>query len=200
MQVELLFPSAVARDSWPEFLPQSREVIAEYIARVQPNSWNVCQSEPMFDSRLDGLLEQIARSSFEMLSEQGYDMANMQTSVTQFWGQEFTKHGQHVEHVHPFGAQVSGFYFVDVPEKDSAYPIVFDPRPAKRQISMPQSDKTQVTYASEQIVMAVQPGDLVMTNAWLPHGFTRHESDDPIRFIHFTVNVENHAVCAAEVI
>ena len=200
MQVELFFPSAVVRDHRPEFLDAARHVMQEYIARVQPNSWNVCQSEPMHDDRLAGLLNVIAQGSFEMLSEQGYDMSQAQTNVVQFWGQEFTKYGQHVEHVHPFGAQVSGFYFVDVPEKDSAYPVVFDPRPAKRQISMPQSDQTQITYASEQIVMAVQPGDLVMTNAWLPHGFTRHESDDPIRFIHFNVNVDPYVSCAAEVI
>ncbi len=192
MQVELLFPSAILRGSAPEFLNAAKVVSQEYIARVNPNCWNVCQSEAMFDVRLDGLLEIISRSSFEMLSEQGYDMTNAQTSVTQFWAQEFTKHGQHMEHVHSFGAQVTGFYFVEVP-KDSAYPVVFDPRPGKKQISLPQTDQSQVTFASEQIVMAVQPGDLILMNAWLPHGFTRHESNSKMQFIHFTVNVEPRA-------
>lgn len=191
MQAELFFPSAVLRGARPEFLDAARVVSQEYIARVKPNCWNVCQSEAMFDNRLDGLLEIIAKTSFEMLSEQGYDMAHAQTNVDQFWAQEFTKHGQHVEHVHPFGAQITGFYFIEVP-KDSAYPVVFDPRPGKRQINLPQADRTQVTFASEQIVLEVQPGDLIMMNAWLPHGFTRHESDSGMRFIHFTVNVEQH--------
>lgn len=199
MNVELFFPSAVIRDSLPNLLPQAREVMKEYIERVQPNSWNVCQSEPMFDSRLDGLLEHIARLSFEVLSEQGYDMNNMQTSVTQFWGQEFTKGGQHIEHVHPHGAQISGFYFVDVPA-NNAMPVVFDPRFGKRQINMMQTNMSEVTYASEQIVMNVEAGDLILMNSWLPHGFTRHESDEPFRFIHFNVNVDPHAGCAVEVI
>lgn len=200
MQVELLFPSAVAKDSHPEFLVPARQVLTEYLERVKPNSWNVCQSESMFDDRLQGLLQLIAQTSFQMLSEQGYDMNNAQTNVSQFWGQEFTKYGQHIEHVHPFGAQIVGMYFVDVPEKDSAYPMVFDPRPSKRQINMPQSNQNDVTYASEQIVIGVQSGDLVFTNAWLPHGFTRHESDTPMRFIHFTVNVEPHAGCEVEIV
>jgi uncharacterized protein (TIGR02466 family) len=201
MQVELLFPSAIAKVSHAEFLAPARQVIMEYLARVKPNSWNVCQSEAMFDDRLKGLLQVIAQTSFEMLSDQGYDMGSAQTNVAQFWGQEFTKYGQHIEHVHSFGAQIAGMYFVDVPEKNSAYPLVFDPRPSKRQINMPQRNQTEITYASEQIVIAVKPGDLVLTNAWLPHGFTRHESDEPMRFIHFTVNVEPHqSSCQVEIV
>lgn len=203
MQVELLFPSAVMKLNHPEFLSAAREILPEYLARVQPNSWNVCQSESMHNDRLSGLLDVIAKTSFEMLSEQGYNMTQSQTNVAQFWGQEFTKHGQHIEHVHPFGAQVSGFYFVDVPETDSAYPVFFDPRQGKRQINMPQLNQDEVTYASEQVIMGVQAGDLIMANSWLPHGFTRHESESPLRFIHFVVNVEiveNPICCGVEVI
>lgn len=198
MRVELLFPSSVARGEHPEFLDASKKVLAEHLARVKPNTWNVCQSESMFDARLDGLLSMIARESFQILSDQGYDMAQSQTSVTEFWGQEFLKHGQHMEHIHSRGAQITGFYFVEVPE-NSALPVVFDPRPGKRQISLVQSNQAEVSYASEQIVMAVQPGDLLLFNSWLPHGFTRHESDAPFRFIHFNVIVENYAVCCPTV-
>lgn len=193
MQVELFFPSAVLRGSHTEFLSVANEVAQEYISRVKPNSWNVCHSDPMFDYRLDSLLEVIAKKSFEMLADQGYDMSGLQTSVAQFWAQEFTKYGQHVEHVHPYGAQVVGFYFIEVPD-NSAYPIIFDPRPAKKQISLPQIDQKQVSYASEHVVMKVQPGDLILMNAWLPHGFTRHENKSCMRFIHFTVDVEKHVL------
>jgi hypothetical protein len=33
-------------------------------------------------------------------------------------------------------------------------------------------------------------GMLMLTNAWLPHSFTRNMSDKPMRFIHFNVNVK----------
>jgi hypothetical protein len=199
MQVDLLFPSAVARSECVEFLQESKVVIDEYLKRVKPNQWNVCQSESMLDDRLNDLLSFIAQQSFVMLSEQGYDMTNRQTKVTEFWGQEFMKTGQHMEHIHAHGVQVTGFYFVEVPE-DSSFPIVFDPRYGKRQINLRQSNPDDVTYASEQIHFAVKEGDLLMFNSWLPHGFTRHESDKPLRFIHFSVSVEEAEACCVEVI
>lgn len=198
MRVELLFPSAVARGEHPEFVGIAKTVLAEHLARVKPNAWNVCQSESMFDSRLEGLLSLIARESFQMLSDQGYNMENTQTSVTEFWGQEFLKHGQHMEHIHSRGAQITGFYFVDVPQ-DGSLPIVFDPRPGKRQINLAQTNQEEVTYASEQVLFGVVPGDLILFNSWLPHGFTRNESDSPFRFIHFNVIVEPQAICCPTV-
>lgn len=193
MNVDLFFPSAVARGSFPEHLGPARTVMSEYLAKVPRNEWAVCQSEAMFDDRLGDLLKTIAQASYEMLFEQGYAMAPLQVTVNEFWGQEFTKGGQHIEHVHPRTAQISGFYFVDVPPKDSAHPIIFDPRPAKRQIALPQASMETVTYASEQIVFDVQPGDLLLMNSWLAHGFTRHGADQPFRFIHFNVGVEEHS-------
>jgi uncharacterized protein (TIGR02466 family) len=190
MQVDLFFPSAVCRDTYKEYLKSAREVLTEYIARVKPNAWNVCQSESMFDERLDGLIQLIAKESFLILSEQGYDMSSCQTAVTEFWGQEFMKSGQHVEHIHPRGAQITGFYFVDVPE-NSSYPIIFDPRYGKRQINLQQTDMNEITYASEQIHFEIKPGDLMMFNSWMPHGFTRHEANEPFKFIHFNVEVKN---------
>jgi hypothetical protein len=41
---------------------------------------------------------------------------------------------------------------------------------------------------------------MIFANAWLPHGFTRHGSDKPIKFVHFNINVEYAAAQAAEVI
>lgn len=190
MQVDLFFPSAVSRGSYLDYIAPAREVLKEYISKVQPNSWNVCQSEPMIDDRLDGLLRLIAKESFVMLSEQGYDMSSSQTRVADFWGQEFMKNGQHIEHIHSRGMQVTGFYFVDVPN-NSSYPIIFDPRYGKRQINLPQTNMEDVTYASEQVHFVIKPGDLMLFNSWLPHGFTRNETEEPFRFIHFNVEVEN---------
>ncbi len=188
MDVNLLFPSAVARSAHPEFLATAKAVVAEYIARADRQDATVCHSEPMFDERLDDLLMLIAKESFLMLSDQGYNMSHAKTEITEFWSQEFLKNGQHIEHVHALGAQVTGFYFVDVPD-DSSNPMVFDPRYGKRQINLPEANRKEVSYASEQVVFEVQEGDLLFFNSWLPHGFTKHLSDKPFRFIHFNVAV-----------
>ena len=197
--VELLFPSSVLKFSQPEYLKTVKDVLTEYIARVKPNQWNVCQSESMFDDRISDLFTAIATESFTMLSEQGYDMTHKQTRVAELWGQEFMRTGQHMEHIHGNGVQITGFYFVNVPENGSS-PIVFDPRSGKKQISMRQTNIEEVTFASEQIMLEVKTGDLILFNSWLPHGFTRHESDEPFQFLHFNVCVEDAPVCNVEIV
>lgn len=197
--VDLIFPSSVLRFSQPEHLKTVKEVLAEYIARVKPNQWNVCQSESMFDDKLDALFTTIANTSFGMLSDQGYNMDNKQTRVSELWGQEFMRTGQHMEHIHNNGAQITGFYFVNAPVNGSV-PIVFDPRPSKKQISMRQSNQEEVTFASEQIMLEVKAGDFMFFNSWLPHGFTRHESDEPFQFIHFNVCVEDALTPNVEIV
>jgi hypothetical protein len=46
-----------------------------------------------------------------------------------------------------------------------------------------------VTHASTMINFVPKEGQLMLTNSWLPHSFTRNESKKPIRFIHFNVVV-----------
>lgn len=194
MEIKLLFPSSIGRANYPNFILPAADIIKQKMKNQKPNVWNVLQSNEMFDDRLEGLLTVIAQESFTMLSEQGYDMSNVQTRVSEFWGQEFRKTGQHIEHVHANNSQISGFYFIEVPP-NSSIPMVFDPRQGKRQINMPQANVENVSYASEQIFLQVAPGDLILMNSWLPHGFSRHESDQPFRFIHFNVVVEPANVC-----
>jgi uncharacterized protein (TIGR02466 family) len=186
--VNLLFPSAVLRLPEPEHLDKAKKEFTQYIAQVKPNCWNVCQSETI--PNLDELAQSIANHAFAMLQDQGYNMTNKQTRVAEFWGQEFGFHGQHVEHIHGNGAQITGFYFVDVPPK-SSQPMVFDPRAGKKQIGLPQINPEEVTYASDQVILEANTGDLMLFNSWLPHGFTRHEINEPLQFIHFNVYVED---------
>jgi len=189
MEVNLIYPSALVRGSFPEFLGTAKITLDEYLKDVEKNSWNVCQSGSMFDDRLSDLIKLIAQKSFEILQDQGYNMDDMQTVVTEFWGQEIQKYGQHAEHIHANGSQITGFYFVDVPE-NSTVPLIFDPRPGKRQINLPVKNDQEVTYASLDIGIQVNPGDLVMINSWLPHGFGRNMAEEPLRFIHFNVSTQ----------
>ena len=184
MDVQLLFPTAVVLSNHKEYLESAKIVIDERLKNCEKNLWNVCQSGELFDDRLSVLLKTIAKNSFEMLSEQGYDMTNKATSITEFWAQNILHLGQHAEHVHQNNAQITGFYFVDVPE-NSSIPYVFDPRYGKRQINMMQKNEQDTTYASTEFGFNVKPGDLMMFNSWLPHGFGRNQSKESFTFIHF---------------
>jgi hypothetical protein len=102
------------------------------------------------------------------------------------------------QHTHP-GILMVGFYFLDVPENSSAITF-FDPRPGKVATGPGEANMADITYASNGFHFAPRPGLLIFTNSWLPHAFTRHGSNDPIRFIHFNIGLTEHKPDNVEVI
>jgi hypothetical protein len=90
------------------------------------------------------------------------------------------------QHVHG-GSQLVGFYFLETPE-DSSRALFHDPRPGKVQNFLPESTPSEATLASNIINFEPKPGLLIITNAWLPHSFGRHASDEPLKFVHFSLN------------
>ena len=191
-QVEqfFFFPCAVYRASLPEFLPAASEVLSEHLANTPTADeiYPINQTSSLFDPRIQGLMDYIGNTSWLILNEQGFNMDVFHCTISELWGQRFYKHGQHIEHTHNMGAQISGFYFVEVPE-NSSRPLIFDPRPAKKQISLYERDMSQVSYGSTQINFDVKAGDIMFLNSWLGHGFTPNASDKEFRFIHFNVGV-----------
>ena len=43
-------------------------------------------------------------------------------------------------------------------------------------------------------------GDLFITNSWLPHSFTRNQSEQPFEFIHFNIYCEFKPQCKPPII
>jgi uncharacterized protein (TIGR02466 family) len=130
----------------------------------------------------------IAQSAWQILDNQGYDMQKFNTFVTELWSQEHRKFSGMEQHVHPYGVQLSGFYFLETPE-NGCMAQLHDPRAGKVIASLPEKDLTKVTEASNAIFIKPQPGMFIFTNSWLPHSFTRNGSDEPVKFIHFNVSV-----------
>jgi hypothetical protein len=89
------------------------------------------------------------------------------------------------QHVHP-GVQMVGFYFLDTPDPGSRA-LFHDPRPGKMSTDMPERNMSQASPASGTINFECQPGDMIITNSWLPHSFSRHGSVKPFRFVHFNI-------------
>ncbi|NDB59844.1 hypothetical protein EB001_15560 [bacterium] len=141
------------------------------------------------DSRLIEFTSYINQVAYDILSDQGYDMSNKRTYVNSMWLQDHHKHSQMEQHVHGQGAQIIGFYFLDCPENCSNV-LVHDPRPGKVQINLPIKNEKNYTEANETIMFESKTGRLFFSNAWLPHSFTRNNSNKPIKFVHFCINVE----------
>ena len=193
LQPVYCFPSIVVTAFKPEFLEAVNAVSDENLAQ-QPDDINEIYPAKMSgdysqDPRLADFCTFIGKSAWEILRNQGHDMENASTFFTEMWTQEHHKHSLMEQHVHGNGAQLVGFYFLETPENCSKA-LFYDPRPGKVQINLPEANMGEITPASNMIGFEAKPGTMIFANSWLPHGFTRHGSDEPIKFVHFNINVE----------
>jgi uncharacterized protein (TIGR02466 family) len=201
------FPTCVYVVKKPQFLEVAKTVVYENIEKkkaeqcVVNDVYPVCMTDSLLeDTRIDALCEYIGRSAWEILANQGYDMSKFSTTFTEMWAQHHYKYSGMDQHVHPYGAQIVGFYFVKVPNNGSIA-VFHDPRSGKVQIGLPEANNTQITGASSMINVVPEEGMLIFANSWLPHSFTRNQSEDPMTFIHFNLGViANPPAPAAEVI
>lgn len=194
LSMQSLYPSNAYWIERPEFLGVAREVSYEYLekAKKQLGSCNpvypVYITEYMNDPKLYPMIEYTCQAGYNILESQGFNMQNLATVCTEFWCQEHGKYSGHDEHVHGFTHQITGMYFLDVPD-DSCQLVLHDPRPAKRMINMYEKNRDELTYASLATYFKPNPGSFYFTNSWLPHAFTRNSNDAPFRFIHFNLSV-----------
>lgn len=185
------FVSGLYTTNKQEYLTDAKKVYEKYIERQTEytkgvSEWAVTQTESMFEPELTNLMNYLAQTSWNILDSQGYDMNLYNTQLTEFWGQRIDKGGYHFEHVHPNAAQITGFYFLEVPE-DSCRVVLYDPRAGKKQLSLREKDWTQLTYACDSINFTPKAGDIYFINSWQGHGFSMNQSDKPFKFIHFNV-------------
>jgi hypothetical protein len=196
LSVEYHFPTPVYWIEKPEFLETARFVSKEYLNTAKKNKPKNKLMEKLFpvvmsesfddDERVRDLVMYIAQTSWNILAEQGHAMQNQEVFIMDFWAQEHHMRSANEEHVHGFGAQMTGFYILEAPE-NSSHISIHDPRPAKRQINLPEQDMARITPASLAANYIPKAGNLYFLNTWLPHGFTRHGSEKPLKFIHFNL-------------
>ena len=194
----MFFPTMVYSAMAPQFLNKVSLISEEYLNKVKCQR-NIDDVYPCFmsggyqdDNRLDDFYTFTASIAWNILAGQGYYMDNKNVQFSEVWTQEHHKHSHMEQHVHNNGVQIVGFYFLETPENCSE-PAFFDPRPGKNIINLPQINTSQVSYASDNIHFKPLPGMLMFANGWLPHGFSRHMSEKPLKFVHFNLIVTSAA-------
>lgn len=210
LQVAHHFPCPIYLIERPDFLEAVQSVSEEGLAAQRKTQelneiYPVVMSGNFFaDPRMVGFSEFVGATAWNILNEQGYAMQDKAVQFTEMWTQEHHKHSAMDQHVHGFGSQIVGFYFLETPENCSRL-VFHDPRSAKVQIDLPEQDMNMATPASKMINFEPKPGLMVFANSWLAHSFTRHAADLPIKFVHFnlTVIMAPQAACpmpAAEIV
>lgn len=192
VSVAVHFPCPIYLVERPDFLDIVREVSMEYLAKtrqenVQDALYPALMSENYAnDPRLKNFAEFIGTTAWNILNDQGYAVHNMGVSFESMWTQEHHRQSSMEQHVHGMGAQIVGFYFIDVPEGSSRV-LFHDPRPGKIMTDLPQQDDSKATASSQIVNFEAIPGRMIFSNAWLPHSFNRHGGFAPLRFVHFNL-------------
>jgi uncharacterized protein (TIGR02466 family) len=194
LQVAHHFPCPIYLIERPDFLEVVKTVSEEGL-EAQRKERDLNEIYPVYmtqnyfgDPRMEKFSEFIGATAWNILNEQGYAMQDKAVQFTEMWTQEHHKHSAMDAHVHGFGSQIVGFYFLDTPENCSRV-CFHDPRAAKVQIDLPEQDINMATPASKMINFTPKPGMMIFANSWLMHSFTRHAADLPIKFVHFNLTV-----------
>jgi uncharacterized protein (TIGR02466 family) len=206
LQVAYHFPCPIYIIERPDFLDAVNAISEEALdvakkAQTLNEIYPVHMTSSYFgDPRMNGFTEFIGATAWNILNEQGYAMQDKAVSFMEMWTQEHYKHSAMDAHVHGYGSQIVGFYFLETPE-DCSRVVFHDPRAGKVQIDLPEQDISAATPASKMINFTPKPGMMIFANSWLAHSFTRHASELPIKFVHFNLSViAQPQTCPAEVI
>ena len=137
------------------------------------------------DPKFKDLQNYVGATSYNLLTEMGFDLTDYLVFTTEMWVQEFAKKcgGHHTLHTH-WNGHMSGFYFLKASEATSL-PIFEDPRPGNIMNLLPEKDKSKVTHASSQIHYKVQPGRMIFFPSYMPHQYVVDMGYEPFRFIHW---------------
>jgi uncharacterized protein (TIGR02466 family) len=194
LQVAHHFPCPIYLIERPDFL-ETVNAVSEENLEASRKQGKLNEIYPVYmtnsfygDPRMAEFSNFVGATAWNILNEQGYAMQNLAVSFTEMWTQEHHKHSAMDAHVHGFGSQIVGFYFLETPEEGSR--VVFhDPRTAKVQIDLPERDISMATPASKAVNFTPKPGLMIFANSWLSHSFSRHAADKPIKFVHFNLTV-----------
>lgn len=196
LNVVPLFNCPVFMMDKPEFLKATRKVSKKFIEKrknqseLNPN-YPVYMTESInYDPEMLEFANFVAQTAWNILDAQGYAMDLFNTYFSEMWTQEHHQHSAMDKHIHGNGCVISGFYFLDVP-KDSSRVIFHEPKDSKTITNLPEKDMSIATHASTMINFEPKAGQLMFTNSWLPHSFTKNLSKKPLRFIHFNIAVAN---------
>ena len=194
LQVAHHFPCPIYIIERPDFL-ETLNTVSEEALKVQRMTQKLDEIYPVYmsgnyfaDPRIVEFSQFVGATGWNILNEQGYAMQNKAVTFTEMWTQEHHKHSAMDAHVHGFGSQIVGFYFLEAPENGSRL-VFHDPRSAKVQIDLPEQNMEMATPASKMINFTPKPGMMIFANSWLAHSFTRHAAELPIKFVHFNLTV-----------
>lgn len=191
MQSFYYFPSGVYALEAPEFLERVNKVSESELSKVPVDLNEIYPARQSnnyaSNPEVSEFANFISSTAINILAEQGYKTEVMVPNVEAMWTQEHHKHSLMEQHTHAWTTLV-GFYFLDVPE-GSSRALYHDPRPGKTMMSLVEANEFEASPASNIVNFEPKKGLILLSNGWLPHSFSRHTSDEALKFVHFNVSI-----------
>ena len=192
--IDMQFCSWVAKSYHPQFLASVSKILEDNLKKNIKDSHLDKEMYPLgitnniiIDNSIIEFADCIVGSVWKILTDQGYDLSNLQVYISSMYGQSHSKGSGQEQHLHS-GSLITAFYFIEVPV-NSCQVLFHDPRPGKVSTDLPLKDINLISGGSQTVAYTPRPGDLIFSNSWLPHTISRNLSDDPFKFIHITTNV-----------
>ena len=119
LQIAYYFPCPIYLIERPDFL-DSVQLVSEESLEIQRKEQKLDEIYPLYmtnnyygDPRISEFAEFVGATAWNILNEQGYAMQDKLVQFTEMWTQEHHKHSAMDAHVHGFGSQLTGFYFLE---------------------------------------------------------------------------------------
>lgn len=187
------FPTIIYRDEQPQWVEFTKQVTEKYFKK-QNNDSSFIQTENLVDDvELNFFSEYILKISGDILKNQGYFLEKYNIFLSSLWGQKIFQGSGTDVHIHK-KSQLCGWFFLETPENGS-YPIYYDPRMNKEIIEMDYIITEQLNVCNSQVHFNnIVPGTILITNSWIKHSLTFHNSKDPTVGLHFIIS-EKEKLC-----
>jgi len=188
------FTTSIYSAHRPEFISDIKPIFDEYV-NVLKKDKDVNDVYPGImthlmndDTRVEMLSRYVADVAWDILDNQGYNVDNFYTYIQSMWGQYHPRTSNMEQHSHGESSQLVGFYFIDVPN-DSSQAYFYDPRAVKTHAGLPIKNADKLMTSHDSVYYVPKAGDIIITNSWLAHSFTRNKNIMPFNFLHFNIGV-----------
>jgi hypothetical protein len=197
------FPTTIYKISKLDFYDELKKVSEDVMSETKKymeendivgNEFCDMSGNLLGDERIRDFANYVISTAENILEHQGYDLSAYEVGLSSVWLQEHHKYSDMAEHVHgrePHGefVQLVGFYFLDV-VNDGSVMVLHDPRPGKVITDLPLKNPTEIKNGNDKVFIKPENGDLIFTNNYLPHSFTRNLSDKSVKFLHINIVVK----------
>ncbi len=183
------FPSRVYRDERPDLVHEVLSTCDQHLNQVTNNNFLFYETNHLGrESNLRQLSDYLLLSAGNVLREQGYVVEKYDFYLSSLRAQKIEKNG-YIEPRSHKNSQISGWFFIEVPEPSSVSVVYHDTRINKNMIELEYRQEQNIIFATTSIYFNdIQVGTVLFNNSWMESHLTGSDFNLITKCIHFTIS------------